>query len=59
MRDYICTLIEAESWDDDNFQDYYYEDGKRVPAGEPIGVELLIGDLSKPKLYLLDGIYFP
>lgn len=57
-RAYRCQVVQAESWDDDDFQDYYYEDGTRVPEGEDIGVELNLGD-GGWKFYLLDGIFYP
>jgi hypothetical protein len=59
MRAYTCNLIQAECWDDDTFQDYYDEDGNRIPAGEDIGVEIYFPLDDEPILYLLDGIYFP
>jgi len=57
-KGYECQLVEAEDWDDDNFQDYYYDDGTRVPAGEVVGVEIKEGDRGW-KLYLLDEINYP
>ena len=58
MRPYTCYLIQAECWDDDNFQDYYDEDGNRIPAGENIGVEIAQIN-GEPALFLLDGVNFP
>jgi hypothetical protein len=52
---YKCHLIQA-CWEDE-YQEYYYENGERVPDGEDIGVE--ITQQGKTKLYLLDGIKFP
>jgi len=58
MRPYTCNLIQAGAWDEDDYQEYYYEDGNRVPEDDDIGVEIqLIGE--EPKLFLLDGVYFP
>tara|TARA_R110000796_G_scaffold58413_5_gene134957 strand:+ start:40734 stop:40922 length:189 start_codon:yes stop_codon:yes gene_type:complete len=53
-----CVSIQAESWDDDDFQDYYYRDGTRVPQGEDVGVELNIENKGW-KFYLFDEIYYP
>jgi len=36
-KPYTCIIIDAE--DGEDFQDYVYEDGKRVPHGEQVGVE--------------------
>lgn len=58
MRPYSCNLIQAGDWEDDDFQEYYYEDGNRVPEGEDIGVELEL-EGKEIKLYLLDDVYFP
>jgi len=55
---YSCNIIQAEAWDDANFQDYYYENGTRVPIGEDVGVELSI-DNGDWNFYLLDGIFYP
>lgn len=55
-RPYKCNLIQAGSWDED-FQEYYYEDGQRVPEGEDIGVEIDTG--IETQLFLLEGIYYP
>jgi hypothetical protein len=46
----IVELINAE--EGEGFQEYCDEDGKRIPAGTPIGVEI------DGQLKLLNGIYF-
>lgn len=49
---------EKEEWNivyaehGEGFQEYKYKDGKRVPAGEPIGIE------KGNELKLLDEIYY-
>ena len=46
-----CDIIYVESGDD--FQEYHYEDGSRVPHETPIGYE------KDGVLYLASNIYFP
>lgn len=52
---YRCNLVQAE--DGEDFQEYFYEDGGRVPRGEDVGVE--IEENGETKFYLLDGILYP
>ena len=47
-----CYLIQAEDCDD--FQEYYYDDGTRVPHGTDVGVEVIVN--SEIKFFILDGI---
>ncbi len=49
-----CIIIEAEH--EDGFQEYIYEDGTRVPQGEPVGVEF--EENGKMRFILLEGIYY-
>lgn len=54
-KPYTCVIIEAE--DGEDFQEYVYEDGSRVPAGEQVGVE--ITQDGNTKFFLLEGILYP
>ena len=45
-------IVEAEHGDDDEFQIYHYEDGTRVPQGEPVGIE------HQEEFYIFSHIYF-
>ena len=52
-----CVIIEAE--DGPEYQEYVYGNGERVPAGEPVGVEVFNanGDGSI-EFIILEDIYF-
>jgi hypothetical protein len=54
---YECNLIQCENPEDNNFQDYYFDDGRPVPHGTDVGVEITIK--HDTKFYLLDGINLP
>lgn len=54
-KPYTCVIIEAE--DGEDFQEYVYEDGKRVPHGEQVGVE--ITQDGKTEFFILEGVLYP
>ena len=54
MKTPVCNIIEAEH--EDGFQEYVYEDGTRVPHGEPVGVEL--EENGEVRFIMLEGVFF-
>lgn len=54
-RNYVCHEVLAEDCED--FQEYVYKDGTRVPKDTLVGFELSFNG-EEPELYLLEDIYF-
>lgn len=53
---YTVEPVEIEAEDGEGFQEYKFADGKKVPAGTPIGLEVFVE--GRWKLELHDGIFF-
>lgn len=53
-KPYTCVIIDAE--DGEDFQDYVYWNGKAVPHGEQVGVE--ITQDGNTEFFLLEDILF-
>lgn len=49
-----AVIIEAENGED--FQTYCDPDGKILPAGTPVGVEVYID--GEPRFFLLEDVYY-